>query len=121
MEKSNLDVAFEIMQGRAEAITFSELWEQICVVQGYSETEKNNRIGKFYTNLFMDGRFITLGDNTWDLRDRYTFDKVHIDMNDVYHDDDEDEIINDDDDDEDKIIGDDGEDDDEDYDESLDK
>ena len=50
MEKSNLDVAFEIMQGRAEAITFSELWEQICVVQGYSETEKNNRIGKWHSS-----------------------------------------------------------------------
>ena len=32
------------------------------------------------------GRFVTLGENTWDLRSRHTFDKVHIDMNDVYSD-----------------------------------
>ena len=32
-------------------------------------------------------------DNKWDLRTRYTFDKVHIDMNDVYVDEDTDEVI----------------------------
>ena len=32
----------------------------------------------------MDGRFVTLGENKWDLRSRHTFDKTHIDMKDVY-------------------------------------
>jgi len=93
MEKSNLDVAYEIMLKAAEPMTFANLWSAICEVQNYGEDEAKRRMGKFYTNLFMDGRFITLGDNVWDLRDRYTFDRVHIDMNDVYHDDDESEII----------------------------
>ena len=34
----------------------------------------------------LDGRFVTLGENQWDLRSRHTFDKVHIDMRDVYSD-----------------------------------
>ena len=34
----------------------------------------------------MDGRFVNLGDNQWDLRTNQTYDKVHIDMNDVYSD-----------------------------------
>lgn len=34
----------------------------------------------------MDGRFVNLGDNTWDLRKNNTYDKVHIDINDVYSD-----------------------------------
>ena len=34
----------------------------------------------------LDGRFVTLGENIWDLRSRHTFDKVHIDMKDVYSD-----------------------------------
>ena len=29
---------------------------------------------------------LTLGENKWDLRSRHTFDKVHIDMKDVYSD-----------------------------------
>lgn len=105
MEKSNLDVAYEIMLKTAEPMSFANLWSAICEIQNFDEAESKRRMGKFYTNLFMDGRFITLGDNVWDLRDRYTFDRVHIDMNDVYHDDDDeteiivdadnDEIVND--------------------------
>ena len=91
MEKSNLDVAYEIMQKRTTSISFADLWKEVCSIQGFSEEFAESKVGKFYTNLFMDGRFITLGENVWDLRDRYTFDRVHIDMNDVYHDDDEEE------------------------------
>ena len=95
MEKSNLDVAFEIMQNREEAITFQELWKKVYEIQDYPLDQRNSRMAKFYTNLFMDGRFITLGDNTWDLRDRYSYSKVHIDMNDVYHEDEEQTDYND--------------------------
>lgn len=119
MEKSNLDVAYDIMLKSEGPMTFQDLWNEICTIQNYSEEEAKRRIAKFYTNLFMDGRFITLGDNTWDLRDSYTFDKVHIDMNDVYHDEDDEEII--DEEDEDNLSDDDENDDDEDYDDLEDK
>ncbi len=114
MVKSNLDVAFDVMQKKEGSISFVELWNEICKVQEFSEEEAKSRMGKFYTNLFMDGRFITLGENMWDLRDRYTFDKVHIDMNDVYSNED-DEEIEDEDEDEDLL-----EDEDEDEDEEKD-
>ncbi len=90
MEKSNLDVAHEYLLRKNSQVGFLELWEEVCRVQGY-ETTDTDRKSKFYTNLFMDVRFITLGDNIWDLRDNYTFDRVHIDMNDVYHNEEDDE------------------------------
>ena len=37
----------------------------------------------------LDGRFITVGENNWDLRSRHTFSEVHIDMNDIYADEEE--------------------------------
>ena len=43
----------------------------------------------FYTNLTLDSRFVNVGDNKWDLRERLPFEKVHIDMNDIYNDDEE--------------------------------
>ena len=86
MEKSNLDVAFELVSRKKNPVVFSKLWEEVSQIQGLSEGEAKKRASKFYTALSLDGRFITLGDNTWDLRSRYTFDKVHIDMNEVYSD-----------------------------------
>ena len=86
MEKSNLDVAFELDSRKKNPVVFSKLWEEVSQIQGLSEEEAKKRASKFYTALSLDGRFITLGDNTWDLRSRYTFDKVHIDMNEVYSD-----------------------------------
>ena len=91
MEKSMLDVAYEIVSQRTEPITFKELVAQIVAELNLSEEECAKRISRFYTNLMLDGRFVTLGENTWDLRSRNKFEKVHIDMNDVYKDEDEDE------------------------------
>ena len=91
MIKSNLDVAYELVSNKRKPVEFSKLWEEVSQIQGLSEEESKGKASKFYTALSLDGRFITLGENTWDLRSRYTFDKVHIDMNEVYADDIEDD------------------------------
>lgn len=116
MEKSNLDVAFELVSRKKNPVVFSKLWEEVSQIQGLSEEEAKKRASKFYTALSLDGRFITLGDNTWDLRSRYTFDKVHIDMNEVYTDD-SDEVEDEDRSEDDYFIDDDEESEDEDEDE----
>ncbi len=85
-EKSNLDVAFDLIVNTGKEVSFKEIWEEVIRVQGYDEETAKRLMGQFYTNLSLDGRFVTLGDNKWDLRSRHTFDKVHIDMNDVYSD-----------------------------------
>ena len=84
--KSNLDVAFDLIVNTGKEVSFKEIWEEVIRVQGYDEETAKRLMGQFYTNLSLDGRFVTLGDNKWDLRSRHTFDKVHIDMNDVYSD-----------------------------------
>ena len=84
--ESNIEVAYRFISAHSEPVSFSEIWEEVLRVQGFSEAEAAEQIGRFYTNLSLDGRFVTLGENTWDLRSRHTFDKVHIDMNDVYSD-----------------------------------
>lgn len=94
MEKSNLNVAYDIML-KNKQLKFKDLWEKVCEVQGYDEEEAKARMGKFYTNLFMDGRFFTLGENVWDLCDRYTYDVVHEnDDKALYREDDETPEVN---------------------------
>ena len=91
MNKSNLDVAYEIVKN-VESISFNDLWNQVAEVQNYTEEEKATKVGKFYTNLILDGRFVNLGDNVWDLRERNTFDKVHIDMSECYSEEEEEDL-----------------------------
>ena len=82
--KSMVDVAYEIMVKEKKVFKFNELFELVANELGFDDETKNDRISKFYTNISLDGRFVNLPNSTWDLRTNQTFDKVHIDMKDVY-------------------------------------
>lgn len=86
MQGSMLELAHEFMNSKTKAVTFKQIWAYVVKQKGFSEEEANKKVSSFYTSLLLDGRFVTLGENKWDLRSRHTFDKVHIDMRDVYSD-----------------------------------
>ena len=86
MSKSLIEHAYEFVSKHKESVNFNEIWEYVKKEAGLSEEQANAKVGQFFTNMMLDGRFITLGENEWDLRERHVFDKVHIDMRDVYSD-----------------------------------
>ncbi len=102
MAKSLLDLAFDYVSQRKEEVTFKDLWVYVSKEAGLDEEAAAKKISPFYTNLKMDGRFVTLGENKWDLRSRHTFDKVHIDMKDVYSDEEAEDLDEEDEDEEEK-------------------
>ena len=84
--ESMVDVAYSYLKEVNKITKFAEVFDAVCERIGLSVEQKEELISTFYTNLSLDGRFVTLGDNEWDLRINQTYDKVHIDMNDVYSD-----------------------------------
>ena len=86
MSKSLIEIAYEFVASHKGSVNFKEIWEHVKSQSGMSEEEAARKAGQFFTNMMLDGRFVTLGENEWDLRERHTFDKVHIDMRDVYSD-----------------------------------
>ena len=90
-EKSLIEYAFEILSSQKEPMSFKELFDKALEASGLklSQSELKTRMSKLYTQLTLDGRFVILTDNNWDLRSRHTFSQVHIDMEDAYSDDDE--------------------------------
>ena len=86
MPKSLIEIAYEFVSARKGPANFAEIWEYVKEQSGMSEEVAERKAGQFFTNMMLDGRFVTLGENEWDLRERHTFDKVHIDMRDVYSD-----------------------------------
>ena len=83
---SFVDTAANIVTKEGKEVSFAALWTAVCEELGLTEEEKRAKVAYFYTQLTLDGRFVTLGENVWDLRERHEFEKVHIDMNDVYAD-----------------------------------
>ncbi|MCC3356263.1 DNA-directed RNA polymerase subunit delta [Bacillus sp. REN16] len=75
-EMSMLEVAYEIFLGRKDAITFNELVDEIAKTLELSEDEIRRKVSQFYTDLNIDGRFITLGDNRWGLRTWYPYEQI---------------------------------------------
>ena len=90
-EKSLVEFAYDVLSKEKNSIAFRELIEKIAALAGVdlNKPEVRTMMSKLYTQLTLDGRFVTLKDNTWDLRSRHKFSEVHIDMKDAYSEDDE--------------------------------
>ena len=87
--ESKTDIAYRLMLKKKKERNFYELWEDVkaeLAKEAAPEELENveEDISFFYTNLTLDGRFVCVGENKWNLRERVTFDKVHIDMNEIY-------------------------------------
>ena len=91
LKRSMVEVGYELLVKKQGPQKFGKFWGEVSEVLGLDEDEANEYISNFYTNLTLDERFVLLEDNTWDLRERQNFDKVHIDMNDIYSEIDEEE------------------------------
>ena len=107
--ESKTDIAYRLMSKRKKERSFYDLWEDVKnELAKVNEAEALENIDEdisfFYTNLTLDGRFINVGENKWNLRERVTFDKVHIDMNEIYVD--EEEISEEDEDSKDEFVND---------------
>ena len=90
-KESKTDIAYRLMLKKKKERNFYDLWEdvkaELAKVATPEELENvEEDISFFYTNLTLDGRFVCVGENKWNLRERVTFDKIHVDMNEFYAD-----------------------------------
>ena len=76
MAKSLLDIAYDYVESTSNGCSFNELWAHVVETAELTKEVADKKVARFYTNLMLDGRFVTLGDNIWDLRSRNTFDKA---------------------------------------------
>ena len=81
MAKSILELAHEFIVAKKKAVTFKEIWQY---VQKQMNEKETLQIGRFYKLLTLDGRFVALGNNKWDLKARYTFKELYDDARGVF-------------------------------------
>jgi len=89
-ELSMIEVAHAILEQRGDVMDFSDLVNQIQTYLGKSDGEIRDSLAQFYTDLNIDGSFISLGDNRWGLRSWYAIDSIDEELNHGLDEDDED-------------------------------
>ena len=85
-----IEVAHAILEQRGDVMDFSDLVNQIQTYLGKSDGEIRDALAQFYTDLNIDGSFISLGDNRWGLRSWYAIDSIDEEINHGLDEDDED-------------------------------
>jgi DNA-directed RNA polymerase subunit delta len=83
MAKSMLELAHEFIVSKKKAVTFKEIWQYI---QKQTDEKEATQLGRFYKLITLDGRFVALGSNKWDLKERYTFKELYDDARGVFKD-----------------------------------
>ena len=91
MKKAMIDVAFDQLNSKKKALVFLKLWEEVSQEMGFTKAQEEDNIAQFYSDLSLDDRFVSIGENKWDLRERHTFSEVVVDTDDLMIDENDDE------------------------------
>ncbi|MGY3725262.1 DNA-directed RNA polymerase subunit delta [Granulicatella balaenopterae] len=75
-ELSMIEVAHAMLEESGEVLEFSQLVAEIKAFLELSDEVLEARMTRFYTDLNIDGSFISLGENRWGLRSWYPIDSI---------------------------------------------
>lgn len=79
-EMSLIELAHAILTEHSQAMPFQEIVDRIQELQGLEKEELQKKLPQFYTDLNIDGRFSTSGENKWGLKDWYPIDQIEDEM-----------------------------------------
>ncbi|HLS20245.1 MAG TPA: DNA-directed RNA polymerase subunit delta [Bacillota bacterium] len=77
---SMVDLANLLFAEEQRPMSFKEAFDKIAELKNWDETEKDNKIAQFYTDLNIDGRFVTNGSNSWGLKRWYRSEQINEDL-----------------------------------------
>lgn len=75
-ELSMVEVAHAILETKQEVMDFNQLLVEVQSYMELSDAQLEARMARFYTDLNIDGSFISLGENRWGLRSWYPIDSI---------------------------------------------
>lgn len=75
-ELSMIEVAYAILDQKGEVLDFETLLKEIKDYLGFTAEKIKKNTSQFYTDLNINGSFISLGENRWGLRSWYPIDFI---------------------------------------------
>ncbi|MFC2948933.1 DNA-directed RNA polymerase subunit delta [Virgibacillus sediminis] len=79
---SMLELANMVLVDEKKALDFQELFSRVADFKGLTDSEKEAAIAQFYTDMNVDGRFLTLGSNVWGLKRWYPVEQMDEEITD---------------------------------------
>lgn len=93
MKKSMIEIANTALQENGKAMSFIDLYGVVSKEMGYNASQFDDNIAQFYTDLSLDGRFVSMAQNSWDLRSRHTYSESVMDTDSISVEEDEEDIV----------------------------
>lgn len=73
---SKKDITYLILENRVRPMTTADLFTKIIDLLGLPKKTFDEKIGDYYMALSTDKRFVLLDNGKWDLKNRYSSDKI---------------------------------------------
>lgn len=73
---SMIDLGRLILEKKKKAINYKDMYDEVAELKGFSSNEKDFYLAQFYTDLNLDGRFLTLGSGEWGLKKWYSVEQI---------------------------------------------
>lgn len=93
MEKSLVDYAYDVLAKHSKPMTFKSVFDQTVKAAKLSldDSQLKTKMSRLYTVFTVDGRFVSLPGGLWDLKERYSFEVSHKNIDDLIVDDESEE------------------------------
>jgi DNA-directed RNA polymerase subunit delta len=75
-ETPMIELAHIYLIDKKKTVNFTDVYDKIAELKGYTDEDKAAYISQFYTDLSVDGRFLAMGENKWALRRWYPVDEA---------------------------------------------
>lgn len=89
---SYIDLTKMILEEEEKTLNTPTIFRKICDLLELSDDEYTDKIGDYYTSLTTDKDFVLLEDGNWDLRDRQPVSAILSEDDEVYEEDDLEDI-----------------------------
>ncbi|SDB81584.1 DNA-directed RNA polymerase subunit delta [Pelagirhabdus alkalitolerans] len=76
IEKSMIELAVYVLEEEKKAMNYKDIYDRIAELKEYTEEQKADFFAQFYTDLNLDGRFLTLGKGQWGLKTWYPVEQI---------------------------------------------
>lgn len=74
---SMIELAYHIIASEKRHMDFKEVFEKIAQIKQWESIKHNKKLAQFYTDLNMDGRFVSNGSNAWGLKSWHRRDEIN--------------------------------------------